>query len=545
MRILLMFLIFFSFLQAKVLTLNEAFKSSYSFNKTGIFVKFKLAPKIHLYKKELKITLGKQDISSLLNYPQSVKYQGKESFTNSLLLFIPTPLLNESLKGKFQSLKVYYQGCSEDGFCYLPSKLSYEVFKKDGYYHLKKQGKKLSKEEKIVKDLNKKSALFNLASFFIYGLLLAFTPCILPMIPILSSLIASRLGDKKEKKQVFLLSFIYVFFMSLAYALIGVLVSLLGFNIQGLLQTPEVLITFALLFVLLAASMFGLFTLQLPSKLTGLVQAHSNGKGYLGVAVMGFLSALIVGPCIAPPLAAALLFITQSKDVFFGALALFTMSFGMGMPLLFIGLGGKLIRPGLWMDKIKGLFGFLMLGMAIWLLSRVISEIYIAGLYGLLGIFFCVYMGLLKPDTSKLALLKKSFLLCVLAVCMLAFARPVLSFFTPSLAFKTTTLSNKVKKIQNLKELSEALKEKSKTTLLYYTASWCSSCKLLKPYFKKADLSAYNFYQIDLSKNTKDDLALMKKFQVFGPPVLVFIKPKGGVGSLAGYEEIKDFLLKH
>lgn len=547
MRILLVILLFLSCLEAKVLKLSEAFLNTYSYNSSGIYLRFKLANKIHLYEKELKVVLGKKDITQLLNYPQTVLYDGKKSFINSLTLFIPKPLLQSSLGPSKARLTIYYQGCSEDGFCYLPSKLYYEVYKKGEDYALTKlkkpkKRKIISEEEQISQDLQEKSLILNLASFFVYGLLLSLTPCILPMIPILSALIASKMGA--GKKYIFMTSLIYVLSMSLAYALIGVLVSLVGINIQGLLQKPLVLISFAILFVILSLSMFGLFSLQLPSRCQTWLDKKSQGSGLLGVAVMGFLSALIVGPCIAPPLAGALIYITQSKDVFLGASSLFTMGFGMGIPLLFIGLGGKFIKPGAWMEKVKIFFGFLLLFMAAWLLSRVLDEEITMALYGLIGIFFVVFMGLFDTQKNLLALLKKGVLLCLLSLCAALFANPFLGFLGLKSKPVLVNPSNFTKQIRSKAQLESLLKQNlTKPVLLYYTASWCASCKLLKPYFKKANLNTYNFYVVDLSKNTDEDLVLMKQYKIFGPPALVFIKDGKEYKGLSGFDAIKDFLL--
>lgn len=549
MRTLIILLCLLFSLQAKVLTLKQAFGVNAIANPSGVFISFILAPKIHLYKDMLKLRLNKTNITSQLNYPKAIMYEGKKSFTNKLSLFIPAPLIEENLDNLQANFYLEYQGCSEDGFCYLPAKKYYQISKTQQGFSLKQLSsfKQSSKTQRIKESLLHDGFWLNIASFFVYGLLLSLTPCILPMIPILSSLVASKVQN--GKKHGFFISLIYVFAMSLAYALIGVLVSFVGLNIQGLLQNPYVLGIFAFIFVFLAFCMFGVFSLQMPSRIQVLLDRASSKGGFLGVFIMGFLSALIVGPCIAPPLAGALLYITQSKDLLLGASSLFVMSFGMGVPLLLIGLGGSFLRPGEWMDKVKFFFGFLLLGMAIWLISRILPESITYLLYGLLIIFFVCFMGLFSPQKGTLSLLKKGVLLCILSLGFILFASNALAYFgffnnaflnAPQ---ANTHFAKSVKHIQSLNELDKILKaQKQKKILLYYTASWCTACKLLKPHFAKANLSTFDFYVIDLSKNTTQELALMKKYNIFGPPAIVILSNKTLQKSLFGFDAIASFL---
>ncbi|WXG20490.1 cytochrome c biogenesis protein CcdA [Campylobacter concisus] len=262
----------------------------------------------------------------------------------------------------------------------------YDIFEKFGKFSIiafEKEQKdeanpeftELSEDQSIANELSSKNFFISLATFFGYGLLLSLTPCVFPMIPILSSIIVSKGGSLNAKKG-FLLSLVYVVAMSLAYALAGVGASLLGFGIAGALQNIYVLGAFAAIFVILSFSMFGFYDIKLPSKFENLISKKSqNSSGLVGVFIMGFASALIVSPCVAAPLAGALLYIAQSGDAIYGGIMLFVMGLGMGAPLLVIGLSsGKLLpRPGGWMDEVKKFFGFLMLIMAVWILSRVLG----------------------------------------------------------------------------------------------------------------------------------------------------------------------------
>lgn len=546
MRVLILALLLISLSFAKVLSLKDAFKYELSSDMNGVYIEFLLAKDINLYKDELHIFLKNTEITKLLNMPKTELFQGKESFKNKLFLYIPNMLIKDSLKADKGVLRIDFQGCSEQGFCYLPTKLYYNISLDGKSYKLSKVKAPLKpslekgQEAKIYENLKNKSFWLNIASFFVYGLLLSLTPCILPMIPILSGLLANKIEN--GKKYAFFLAFIYVFFMSLAYAFIGVLASFLGFNIQGALQTPALLIGFSLIFVLLALSMFGLFDLSLPSSLQKWLDSKSQKGGLAGVATMGFLSALIVGPCIAPPLAGALLYITQTKDVIFGGLALFVMSFGMGVPLLFIGFGFKFLRPGPWMEKIKFIFGFLMLAMAIWILERILSLDITLLLYGILGVFFATFMGLFEPDLgSVLAKLKRGFLIIILALSLIFFSAAVLNFF--NLAPKNISYTSELRqKISSLKELREIVAKNKEPTLVYYTASWCATCKLLKPFFKRADLSEFKVYEVDLSDNSALDIELMKAFNIFGPPALLVFEDNELEEQISGYDEIKEFL---
>lgn len=560
MRFLLVFLFFINFLFSnEVLKLDEAFKLNVYSNNQGIFLKINLADRIYLYKDQTKLMLDSKDITSLLNFPKTSQRENKEVIFNQLELFIPKLLLDDFVKTDKAKLSLAYQGCSEDGLCYRPVYVNYEIYKQNNSYQIssiKDQFKNISEDEQIAINLSKDNVFITLITFFGYGLLLSLTPCILPMIPILSSLIAMKLKNNPSKKHSFYLSFVYVFFMSLAYAIAGALVGLLGANVQGLLQQTWIIITFAGIFILLSLSMFGLYELQLPLKFQNYINKKIQGKnGFIGVAIMGFLSALIVGPCVAAPLAGALLYITKSADVFLGALSLFIMSFGMGVPLLLLGLGGGFLKSGAWMLKIKLLFGFLMLAMAIWMLERILNAQIILMLYGVLGVFFACFMGLFDEVKNNFDKFKKASMILVLCYSLsliLGGSMGSKSLLKP-LNFSTTIEQNlsslNFKKITNLEELNKELQNSNKPVMLDFTAIWCENCKLLEEYtFKDQSvqnlLSNYTLLQIDITNNTKEDLEVMKKFNVFGPPVMIFFKDSQELGRIVGYVDAKEFITK-
>ncbi|WP_291952638.1 protein-disulfide reductase DsbD [Campylobacter sp.] len=560
MRFLLIFFCYINILFSnEILKLDEAFKlNTHSFDQ-GIFLKINLANKIYLYKDQTKVLINENDITSLLNFPQTSIRENKEVIFHQLEIFIPKLLLDDFIKTNKAKLNLTYQGCSENGLCYRPVSVDYELSKENNMYHInliKNHFQNTSEDEQIANNLSKENLFITLLTFFGYGLLLSLTPCILPMIPILSSLITMKLENNSSKKYSFYLSFIYVFFMSLAYAIAGALVGFAGANIQGLLQQVWIIIAFAGIFIILAFSMFGFYELQLPLKFQNYINKKiGNKNGVAGIAIMGFLSALIVGPCVAAPLAGALLYITKSGDVFLGGISLFVMSFGMGMPLLLLGIGGGFIKSGVWMLKVKMFFGFLMLAMAIWIMERILNADIILMLYGILGVFFVSFMGLFDEIKNNFDKFKKASLILILVYSLSILIGGFMGSknLLKPLNFSTNIEQNPhnltFKKIKNLKELNEELQKSSKPVMLDFTATWCENCKLLEKYtFKDIKiqklLNNYTLLQIDITNNTQEDLALMKQFNVFGPPVMIFFHNTKEKGRIIGYVNAQEFIKK-
>ena len=379
-----------------------------------------------------------------------------------------------------------------------------------------------------------------LGTFFLFGLALSLTPCIFPMIPILSSIIVQHSNNNDGKisaKQGFILSLVYVLSMSIAYTIAGVLAGLFGANIQAMLQNPYVLISFSLLFVALAFSLFGYYSLELPQSFQNKINSITgNKKGYSSIAIMGFLSALIVGPCVAPPLAGALLYIGQTGDAVLGGLALFIMSIGLGVPLLLIGIGaGKYMpKPGGWMNTVSKIFGVVMLAMAIYMLDRLLEQYIIFILFALLSFASAIYLLKTKNTFAKIV----SIILIVLG-----------GYFS-YLSSHTSNEHFDYKYVKTIKELDNILKNTTQPVMLDFWASWCVSCKELENItFKdekvKNTLKPYLLLKADVTKNTKDDQELMKRFQVFGPPALIFFDKNGKElksKRMIGYKNPKEFI---
>ena len=378
------------------------------------------------------------------------------------------------------------------------------------------------------------------------------------MIPILSSIIVSKGGSLNAKKG-FLLSLVYVVAMSLAYALAGVGASLLGFGIAGALQNIYVLGAFAAIFVILSFSMFGFYDIKLPSKFENLISKKSqNSSGLVGVFIMGFASALIVSPCVAAPLAGALLYIAQSGDAIYGGIMLFVMGLGMGAPLLVIGLSsGKLLpRPGGWMDEVKKLFGFLMLIMAVWILARVLGAFFELLGYGIIGVFAAIYLGAFEAANSGWAKFKK-------ALCVLVFIYSLMliigAFLGSKDAFSPLSGLNlakneselNFKQARNLNELNEMIKSSSKPVLVDFYADWCASCKEIEHItFKDAGvknaLAKFTLIRIDVTSGGAQNDEMLRNFGLIDPPALLLFKDGEEQKSLRtiGFINAKNFLAK-
>ncbi|NDJ28003.1 thiol:disulfide interchange protein [Campylobacter sp. MIT 12-8780] len=556
MRIFLIFFLFLNLSWAEFLQPNEAFKLRSYADEVGVYFDFDIADTIYLYQKELKIKLDDKDITALLNLPASIEKNNEQRYYANVELFIPQILLKKELANKNEALlELSYQGCAEAGFCYRPLKKSFTLKQDQGSYKLSELAD--TKKMKKRNEFNKDGFFLTLLSFFGYGLLLSLTPCTLPMIPILSSLILAKSTQTPSKKRAFWLSFIFVFFMSLAYALAGIVTALVGASVQGFLQHPLVLSFFAFIFVLLALACFGVFHLQMPSKIQNFIikKQSSKTKGVLSLASMGFLSALIIGPCVAAPLAAALLYIAKSADIVLGGASLFVLSFGMGVPLLFVGLGLGFLKAGAWMQRVNIFFGFLMLAMAIWICSRFLAMPYILIAFGVLGVFFVSFMGIFDGLNSNYAKAKKALLILVLAYSLSLFlgglfgGKSLLNpFHLNSNASNSQNLNSlEFENISTLKELEAKLQQSKKPILLYFTASWCENCKLLDAFTfsdKKVQelLQNYSLLKIDISKGDDEELKIMKKFEVFAPPVMFIFKDGVKKEQIIGFVGADEFL---
>ena len=564
----------------KVLEPEEAFKVDFIKNENSLNIKIELGKDIYLYDDKLQVNITKPNKIELLKdlkLPKPVPYDGFIVHFDDLNIEIPYSLLKLKLDSNKYEIEFKFQGCSKAGLCYAPmsekqiisfeenakeesiTSIKEDIKQKDELSSsLKQEAKNLSETDNIAASLKDSSTLIVLATFFGFGLLLAFTPCVFPMIPILSSIIVkASQNESMSAKKGFLMSFVYVLAMSFAYSLAGIIAGIFGANLQASLQNPYVLVVFAFVFMALAFSMFGYFEIRLPASLQTKINKTADGKekqGMLGIAIMGFLSALIVGPCVAPPLAGALVYIGQTGDALLGGLALFVMSLGMGVPLLLIGLGaGKFMpKPGGWMEGVTKIFGIIMLGVAIWLLDRVINPTVTMYLWAFLfisfGVYLKIYTHIIVKSISKVLTILGAILLVGAVSGATNPLKPLDKFTSKVSLLKQDEL--KFIKIQNIAQLEDAILKSSKPVILDFWATWCVSCKELDEITFKNDevikrLQNFTLLKVDVTQNSEEDKAIQKKFGVVGPPALIFWdenKQEVKSAKIVGYKNPKEFL---
>ncbi len=473
-------------------------------------------------------------------------------------------------------LKTVYQGCADIGICFPPITKTVSVtlppLEATAASPLPLQATEASattaaptdsvaaSEQGLIASMLVEERFWAMPAFFGFGLLLAFTPCIFPMVPILSSLIVGQ-GENVTRYKAFMLSLIYVLAMAVTYTVAGVLAASFGQNIQALFQNPWVLGSFSAVFVLLSLSMFGFYDLQIPASWQSKLAQVSNSRGggtYVGVAIMGLLSALIVGPCVAAPLIGILMVIAATGNLVLGGTALFIMSLGMGVPLLLVGTaGGHLLpRAGRWMEATKAVFGVVLLGVAIWMLERIIPPAVTMLLWALLLIISAIYMGALRHLDERasgwqtlrkglgVVLLTYGFLLLVGVAAgghdVLQPLRGVSLMASRGMAQGEESIIRPLSTFQPIKtldELNQALSRANadnRPVMLDFYADWCVSCKEMEKYtFSDPDVQTtwtnYNtvLLKADVTANDAADQALMRHFGVFGPPAYVFFGPNG------------------
>ena len=560
---------------------EDAFKTSFTKNEDSLNFKLDLGDSIYLYDDKLQVFITKPqsiNITEDVNIVEPVTYEEFIVHFTNQSIDIPFALLKSKVDSNEFEVEVKFQGCSKAGLCYAPMSEKYtltldgivtketkavesktvEVVEENKQSTVS-QDTNLNETDTIANSLKDGNILIVLATFFGFGLLLSLTPCVFPMIPILSSIIVG--ASQKEKMTAskgFILSLVYVLSMSAAYTIAGVIAGVFGANLQVALQNPYVLVVFALIFVALAFSMFGYFEIRLPQAIQTKLNKTTDGKekqGIAGIAIMGFLSALIVGPCVAPPLAGALVYIGQTGDAVLGGMALFVMSLGMGVPLLLIGLGaGRFMpKPGGWMEGITRIFGIIMIAVAIWLLDRVLDASVIMYLWALLFLGSAIYLRIYTHIISQLITVVVFILGVVLFVGAISGSTNPLK---PLEKFTSSTLVQDVgekvvfKKIKNIEELKQAIAQSDKPVMLDFWASWCVACKEFEEItFKDKQvinkLQNFTLLKADVTANNTEDKALQKMFSIVGPPGIIFWdKDKNEVKSskIVGYKNPKEFL---
>ncbi len=419
----------------------------------------------------------------------------------------------------------------------------------------------ISEQDKILNVLGGKSFIAAIALFFGYGVLLSLSPCVYPLIPILSSIIVAKTSSKPSAKKSLAVSLAYIFGMASSYAILGAFVAVFGQNLQGLLQTPPALILTSLIFAALAFSMFGFYEIRLPARFQSFLNSKSeNAGGLIGVFSMGLISALVVSPCISAPLAGALVYIAGSGDVLLGAAALFALGLGSGALLLVVGLGGALPRPGAWMEAVPKIFGFLLLFTAVWISRTLIGENLSLLIYAVLGAIFAGFLGLfdggaggIKRALALVIALYSALLLAGFASGAKDFSRPLGNLIPQSTRYSSGGLggeSLQAGEISRAKNLSGAhfsfmrdlaqlrgeIENSKKPVIVDFWASWCKNCEQSERAFADPALAGaldkFSLLKIDLSEDSEQNRAIKAHFNVFGPPTILFFKEGAEIASL-------------
>ncbi len=542
-------------------------------------VTWRIASGYYLYKDKISVKTSASNVQlGQLDLPKG-KLKFDEFFGESEVyvedVFARLPLARATPEAMELELEVTYQGCAEGGLCYPPttrviSTSLPEASAVTDLSSLPRRDEPISEQGKLAQLIIDGSLWAVIATFFGLGLLLAFTPCVLPMIPILTSIIAGE-GDKTSPMRGFTLAFSYVMGMALIYTAAGIAAAAAGAQLQATFNQPWILIVFSGFFVLLALAMFGGYDLQMPSSIQSrLASVSGNQKSgtTIGAFVMGALSALIVTACVAPALIAALTVMAQTGDMVRGGAALFAMSLGMGAPLLLVGAaqGHLLPKAGGWMVAVKSAFGFMLLGLAIWMLSRILPGSVTLALWALLIFMSGVFLGgltTLGPESSAAQKLGKGFGFLAIIYGLLLLLGSLTGGSNPlkplsSLNFGGAGVAvteqqhinfQRIKTVDDLDREIAAAASQGKTAMLDFYADWCVSCKEMEEYTftdagVQAALANTVLLQADVTANDEADQTLLQRFGVFGPPTIIFFGADGQQRhgyEVVGYMKAVDF----
>ncbi len=482
-----------------------------------------------------------------IHYPNGFLKRNKHGVLESLYrddVTISLPLI--ALKPGVSQLVVHYQGCSDSGFCYPPQKQSFEVvFDADLHLtevHLASPVNVVQQTDRFYQILDSRHWFMMVLGFLGFGLMLSLTPCVLPMVPVLSGLIVGH-GASITKRRAFLLSLCYVLSMSMTYALIGALVAVMGKNLQIIMQSSIAILGLSVMFVALSLSMFGVYSLQWPvrwqSMLARITRSQASGH-YLSAMVMGCLSTLILSPCVTAPMLGVLTYIAETGSLWLGVVALFCLGLGMGLPLLLVGLsaGSLLPKAGLWMSLIQRAFGVGLLVMAIQLSSRVLPSEATMFFWALLALGCGVFLGAFRGGRSHLKKLSQALGVVLVVEGVLLLVGAGLGHddpLHPLQSGRVVASASSTAGVRTVAALEDALLAAQKAqipVILDFYADWCASCQEMKALIAtdvdiQKMLQKVRWIEVDVTANDADARDLMQRYHVVAPPLLVFLDAKG------------------
>ncbi len=561
--------------EEKLLAVDEAFIPTLEVLDDQVIIKFEIAKGYYLYKMRLNLTSSDAKFGQLQipeGYEKDDPYFGLTEVYYKFLEF-SAPI--ESALNRSIMVKLDFQGCAEDRLCYPPTSREFELtigdeaaktlisvdaanFKPTD--NSEAQPGFQSETNILVEKIKGNSLFSNLILFIGLGFLMAFTACVYPMIPIISSIIVGQ-GEKISSRKSFFLSLSYTQAVAITYAIMGIVVALIGKNFTAELQSPGFVIAAAIVFVLLSLSMFGLYEIKLPNalqeKLTNTSNKQASGS-YIGAGIMGAISALIVSPCVTAPLIAAFIVISATGDAMLGAVTLYGLGFGIGIPLLVIGAsGGRLLpKAGPWMTKIRTFFGLVMLGLALYIVKHLIPHwLYLGGL-SLLAFIAAFVLGAFDSVQGKGAKFAKviGLLMAIYGVLLAVGTHTGKGRIgSPLNGILVQTEHLEFKKIKSLADLNreiEAAKAQNKSIMLDFFAEWCSACYEFEDLvFTNKDVHAALgnsiLLQADVTANDAQDVELMMEYQVLGLPTIMFFDPNGKELTnyrATGFEDAEQFL---
>lgn len=543
------------------------FSAAKSENQENVIVNWSIAEGYYLYQEKISVKLNQEEASSFDVPTFSISPEDYNDPYFGLMKIFKKPV-QAIFKASHPPLKaedvveIAYQGCTS-GFCYPPEVKEIKVAdlpiaqvantEKTSEKSTALSAQPKAEQDRLAESLfNSKYAVFG---FFLLGLGLAFTPCVLPMLPLLSAIVIGQ-NQRPNMWRAFALSFVYVQGMALTYTLLGLIVAAIGLPFQVALQHPYVMIGLSIIFVLLALSMFGVFTLQLPSSLQtklSLLSQQQKAGAFGGVFLMGMIAGLVASPCTSAPLSGALLYVAQSGDLFTGAITLYLLALGMGVPLILITLFGNKILPksGMWMETVKKLFGFVMLALPVFLISRILPDEWTPRLWAMLGTAFFIWFAFQMPKNGTGWVFRILFL-----VAAMISVKPLQTWVwgetqAPSAVENKAVSHVEFKKVKSEAELQQALSENNKSlVMLDLYADWCVACKEFEketfsdPSVQKA-FGDMLLLQVDMTKNSEENRALMTKYKVLGLPTILFFNRDGKEiegGRVNGFMPPVEFL---